>query len=105
MKQEQRPVQEFEISDVLCGLSDVLCGRGLSCCCQFGKSRCNRWGASARASDRKVLNSIFYLLQTGGQWQSLDSLDPTRYGLAPARSRIFLLSRADKWLEYWCAMI
>ena len=24
-------------------------------------------------------NSIFYLLRTGGQWQSLDSLDPTRY--------------------------
>jgi transposase len=69
---EEVPLQEFVISDVLWELIEPLLPVREK---PFHPLGCHR----PRVSDRKVLNSIFYLLRTGGQWQSLDSLDPTRY--------------------------
>jgi len=69
---EEVPLQEFVISDVLWELIEPLLPVREKPLHPLG---CHR----PRVSDRKVLNSIFYLLRTGGQWQSLDSLDPTRY--------------------------
>ena len=47
-----------------------------------------------RVPDRKVLNSIFSLLRTGGQWQSLNLLDSTRYA-----KRSTAHARFQEWTE------
>jgi len=84
---EEIPVQEFVISDVLWELIEPLLPKRAKPVHPLG---CHR----PRVSDRKVLNSIFYLLRTGGQWQSLDSLDPTRYA-----RRSTTHTRFQEWLE------
>jgi transposase len=87
MKPEERPVQEFEISDALWVRIEPLLPERAKPVHPLG---CHR----PRVSDRKVLNSIFYLLRTGGQWQSLDSLDTTRYA-----KRSTAHTRFQEWLE------
>ena len=87
MKQEERPVQEFEISDALWERIEPLLPEPAKPAHPLG---CHR----PRVSDRKVLNSIFYLLRTGGQWQSLNSLDATRYA-----KRSTAHTRFQEWLE------
>jgi transposase len=72
MSQERHPVQEFEISDALWARIEPLLPEREVPFHPLGHHR-------PRVPDRKVLNSIFYLLRTGGQWQSLNSLDPARY--------------------------
>ena len=72
---EEVPLQEFVISDVLWELIEPSLPVREK---PFHPLRCHR----PRVSDRKVLNSIFYLSRTGGGCplggQSLNSLDPTR---------------------------
>lgn len=87
MSQDKRPVQEFEISDALWARIEPLLPAREKPVHPLG---CHR----PRVSDRKVLNSIFYLLRTGGQWQSLDSLDSTRYA-----KRSTSHTRFQEWLE------
>lgn len=72
MSQERRPVQEFEISDELWARIEPLLPVREKPVHPLG---CHR----SRVPARRVLNSIFYLLRTGGQWKGLDSLDPARY--------------------------
>lgn len=87
MKAEHHPIQEFEISDALWARIEPLLPERAKPVHPLG---CHR----PRVSDRKVLNSIFYLLRTGGQWQSLNSLDPTRYA-----KRSTAHTRFQEWLE------
>jgi putative transposase len=87
MNPDKHPVQEFEISDALWARIEPLLPVREKPVHPLG---CHR----PRASDRKVLNSIFYLLRTGGQWQSLDSLDPARYA-----RRSTAHTRFQEWLE------
>lgn len=85
MSPKQRPVQEFEISDALwMHIAPLLPVREVPYH-PLGRHR-------QRICDRKVLNSIFYLLRTGGQWKGLNSLDPERY----ARSS----TAHDRFLEW-----
>jgi transposase len=84
---DEVPVQEFLISDVLWELIEPLLPIREK---PFHPLGCHR----PRVSDRKVLNSIFYLLRTGGQWQSLDSLDPIHYA-----KRSTSHTRFQEWLE------
>jgi transposase len=84
---EERPVQEFEISDALWARIEPLLPKRAKPVHPLG---CHR----PRVSDRKVLNSILYLLRTGGQWQSLDSLDATRYA-----KRSTSHTRFQEWQE------
>lgn len=87
MSPDKPPVQEFEISDVLWGRIEPLLPER--------QVPVHPWGCHRpRVSDRKVLNSIFYLLRTGGQWQSLNSLDPTRYA-----KRSTAHTRFQEWIE------
>lgn len=72
MIQATRPVQEFEISDAVWVRMEPLLPVREKKAHPLG---CHR----PRVPDRKVLNSIFYLLRTGGQWKSLDHLDSARY--------------------------
>ena len=72
MIQEKRAVQEFEVSDALWERIEPLLPVRPKPSHPLG---CHR----PRVPDRKVLNSIFYLLRTGCQWKGLDSLDPARY--------------------------
>ena len=72
MNTANHPVQEFEISDVLWERIEMLLPFRAKPVHPLG---CHR----QRIPDRKVFNSIFYLLRTGGQWKGLDSLDPARY--------------------------
>jgi putative transposase len=87
MKPEERPVQEFDISDALWTRIEPLLPERAKPAHPLG---CHR----PRVSDRKVLNSIFYLLRTGGQWQSLNSLDATRYA-----KRSTAHTRFQEWME------
>jgi putative transposase len=87
MNPEKHPVQEFEISDALWARIEPLLPVREKPVHPLG---CHR----PRESDRKVLNSIFYLLRTGGQWQSLNSLDSTRYA-----RRSTAHTRFQEWLE------
>ena len=87
MKQKEHPVQEFEISDALWTRIEALLPVREKPVHPLG---CHR----PRESDRKVLNSIFYLLRTGGQWQSLNSLDAARYG-----RRSTSHTRFQEWME------
>lgn len=59
MSQERWPVQEFEISDTLWGRIEVLLPVREKPVHPLGRHR-------QRVPDRKVLNSIFYLLRSGG---------------------------------------
>jgi len=87
MNPEKHPVQEFEISDALWARIEPLLPVREKPVHPLG---CHR----PRVSDRKVLNSIFYLLRTGGQWQSLDSLDSTRYAKHSTAH-----TRFQEWME------
>src|SRR4028119_809693 len=87
MKQEQRPVQEFEISDALWTRIELLLPVREKPAHPLG---CHR----PRVPDRKVLNSIFYLLRTGGQWKGLDSLDPARYAKSSTAH-----TRFQEWVQ------
>lgn len=87
MSQENRPVQEYEISDALWErIAPLLPVRDVPVH-PLGRHR-------RRICDRKVLNSIFYLLRTGGQWKGLNSLDPTRYAKSSTAHDRFL-----EWLQ------
>lgn len=72
MSHEKRAVQEFAISDALWERIEPLLPVRQKPSHPLG---CHR----PRVPERKVLNSIFYLLRTGGQWKGLDLLDPARY--------------------------
>jgi putative transposase len=87
MSQENRPVQEFEISDALWARIEPLLPVREKPVHPLG---CHR----PRVPDRKVLNSIFYLLRTGGQWKSLNALDPTRYARSSTAHERF-----QEWLQ------
>jgi putative transposase len=87
MKQEEHRIQEFEISDTLWARIEPLLPERAKPVHPLG---CHR----PRVPDRKVLNSLFYLLRTGGQWHSLNSLDPTRYA-----KRSTAHTRFQEWLE------
>jgi transposase len=87
MSQEGRPVQEFEISDALWSRIEPLLPVRAKPVHPLGRHR-------GRIPDRKVLNSIFYLLRTGGQWKSLNSLDPERYARSSTAH-----DRFQEWLE------
>lgn len=87
MSQEPRPVQEFEISDTLWNRIEELLPVREKPVHPLGRHR-------QRIPDRKVLNSIFYLLRTGGQWKGLDALDPTRYAKSSTSH-----ARFQEWLQ------
>ena len=87
MSQEKRAVQEFEISDALWSRIEPLLPVREKPFHPLGRHR-------QRIPNRKVLNSIFYLLRTGGQWKSLDSLDPVRYAKGSTTH-----ARFQEWLE------
>lgn len=72
MNPAHHPIQEFEISDALWSRIEPLLPVRAKPVHPLG---CHR----QRIPDRKVFNSIFYLLRTGGQWKGLDCLDSTRY--------------------------
>jgi transposase len=65
MKQEERRIQEFEISDTLWARIEPLLPERAKPVHPLGYHRlgCH----PPRVPDRKVLNSLFYLLRTGGQ--------------------------------------
>ena len=87
MNQEKRPVQEFEIRDALWERIAPLLPEREAPFHPLGRHR-------RRIPDRKVLNSIFYILRTGGQWKSLDALDPARYAKGTTSH-----ARFQEWLE------
>ena len=87
MSQEKRPVQEFEISDALWERVEPLLPERVQPVHPLG---CHR----KRICNRRVLNSIFYLLRSGGQWKSLDALDPARYAKGSTAH-----ARFQEWLE------
>ena len=87
MSQEKRPVQEFEISDALWNRIAPLLPVREKPVHPLGRHR-------QRIPERKVLNSIFYLLRTGGQWGGLNSLDPERYA-----KRSTSHTRFQEWME------
>ena len=87
MNQEKRSVQEFEISDALWERIAPLLPKREAPFHPLGRHR-------QRIPDRKVLNSIFYILRTGGQWKSLDALDPSRYAKGTTSH-----ARFQEWLE------
>ena len=66
MNPEKRSVQEFVISDVLWAKIEPLLPVRDKKVHPLG---CHR----RRIPDRQVLNGIFFLLRTGGQWKSLDA--------------------------------
>ena len=87
MSQEKRPVQEFEISDALWARIEPLLPVREKPVHPLGRHR-------QRIPDRRVLNSIFYLLRSGGQWKSLNSLDPARYAKSSTAH-----DRFQEWME------
>jgi putative transposase len=87
MSEDIRPVQEFEISDALWARIEPLLPVREKKAHPLG---CHR----QRIPDRKVLNSIFYLVRTGGQWKSLDALDATRFCKGSTAH-----SRFQEWME------
>ncbi len=87
MSQEKRAVQEFEISDALWARIEGLLPVRAKPVHPLG---CHR----PRVPDRRVLNSIFYLLRTGGQWKSLNLLDPARYARSSTSH-----DRFQEWME------
>lgn len=99
MNPEQHPIQEFEISDALWARIEPLLPEREAPFHPMGRHR-------QRIPDRKVLNSIFYLLRTGGQWQSLNSLDPTRYAKrSTAHTRFQEWSQAGFFARLWEASL
>lgn len=84
MNPEKRPVQEFVISDVLWAKIEPLLPVRETKVHPLG---CHR----RRIPDRQVLNGIFFLLRTGGQWKSLDATGLCKGSTAHSR---FL-----EWLE------
>jgi len=55
----------------------------------------------ARADDRRVLNSIFYILRTGSPWRDL----PERYGpYTTAYNRYNWWAKAGVWLRVFEAL-
>ncbi len=87
MSQEIRSVQEFEISDALWRRTEELLPIREKPVHPLGRHR-------QRIPDRKVLNSIFYLLRTGGQWKGLDALDSKRYAKSSTSH-----ARFQEWLQ------
>jgi transposase len=99
MSQEKRPVQEFEISDALWARIEPLLPIRQKPIHPLGRHR-------GRIPDRRVLNSIFYLLRTGGQWKSLDTLDPSRYAKgSTAHARFQEWSEAGFFSRLWEASL
>jgi len=89
MLPEKRAVQEFEISDVLWEKIEPLLPVREKKVHPLG---CHR----PRVSDRKVLNGIFFLLRTGGQWKSLNATGICKSSTAHDR---FLCWQKDGFFE------
>lgn len=90
MSQESHPIQEVEISAALWARIEPLLPERATPFHPLGRHR-------GRIPDRKVLNSVFYLLQASGQWQSLNSLGPARYA-----KRSTAHTRFQEWWEAGC---